>query len=222
MLFPYGGSPTAESRPRARPEQAELPAGLVARRIEARVHVEPRRQRRDLRDEPRRQRRAAADQPPDDRRHADLVPDRHADRVHLGPHRHAADLHHERRRHAGCSRSPASRTAIGRPGRRRRSTRSPTPSRSGGGNIIKVFDFADAQHPRAHRRIGNNESPAFSPNGRHVAFVSSAPARNRSSRSTATARACGRSRGRERTGIRTGRNRSQVRGSNGQGAIELR
>jgi TolB protein len=46
-------------------------------------------------------------------------------------------------------------------------------SRSGGGNIIKVFDFATRGTRALTDTIGNNESPAFSPNGRHVAFVSS-------------------------------------------------
>jgi TolB protein len=46
-------------------------------------------------------------------------------------------------------------------------------SRSGAGNIIKVFDFATRNTRALTDAIGNNESPAFSPNGRHVAFVSS-------------------------------------------------
>ena len=46
-------------------------------------------------------------------------------------------------------------------------------SRSGAGNIIKIFDFATKSTRPLTDAIGNNESPAFSPNGRHVAFVSS-------------------------------------------------
>jgi TolB protein len=46
-------------------------------------------------------------------------------------------------------------------------------SRMGGGNIIKIFDFANRNTRALTDSIGNNESPAFSPNGRHVAFVSS-------------------------------------------------
>ena len=46
-------------------------------------------------------------------------------------------------------------------------------SRSGGGNIIRIFDFATRSTRALTDGIGNNESPAFSPNGRHVAFVSS-------------------------------------------------
>ena len=46
-------------------------------------------------------------------------------------------------------------------------------ARSGAGNIIKVFDFATRSTRALTDNIGNNESPAFSPNGRHIAFVSS-------------------------------------------------
>ena len=46
-------------------------------------------------------------------------------------------------------------------------------SRAGGGNIIKIFDFKTRGTRPLTDAIGNNESPAFSPNGRHVAFVSS-------------------------------------------------
>jgi TolB protein len=45
-------------------------------------------------------------------------------------------------------------------------------SRSGGGNIIRIFDFATRTTRDLTDAIGSNESPAFSPNGRHVAFVS--------------------------------------------------
>jgi TolB protein len=45
-------------------------------------------------------------------------------------------------------------------------------SRAGGGNIVKVFDFQTRSTRALTDAIGNNESPAFSPNGRHVAFVS--------------------------------------------------
>ena len=46
-------------------------------------------------------------------------------------------------------------------------------SRSGAGNIIKIFDFATRSTRALTDALGNNESPTFSPNGRHVAFVSS-------------------------------------------------
>jgi TolB protein len=45
-------------------------------------------------------------------------------------------------------------------------------ARAGGGNIIKVFEFATRQTRNLTDNIGNSESPAFAPNGRHVAFVS--------------------------------------------------
>jgi TolB protein len=45
-------------------------------------------------------------------------------------------------------------------------------SRVGGGNIIRVFDFETRRTRALTDAIGSNESPAFSPNGRHVAFVS--------------------------------------------------
>lgn len=61
-----------------------------------------------------------------------------------------------------------------------RATWSPAPlneiayaSRSGAGNDIKVFDFNTGEPRTITDGIGNNESPAFAPNGRHLAFVSS-------------------------------------------------
>jgi TolB protein len=45
-------------------------------------------------------------------------------------------------------------------------------SRVGGGNIIRIFDFETRKSRALTDAIGSNESPAFSPNGRHVAFVS--------------------------------------------------
>lgn len=46
-------------------------------------------------------------------------------------------------------------------------------SRLGGGNIIRVYDLKTQTARALTDDIGNNESPAFAPNGRHVAFVSS-------------------------------------------------
>lgn len=61
-----------------------------------------------------------------------------------------------------------------------RATWSPSPfneiayaSRTGPGNDIKVFDFTSNTSRIITDGIGNNESPAFAPNGRHIAFVSS-------------------------------------------------
>jgi len=45
-------------------------------------------------------------------------------------------------------------------------------SRAGGGNVIRIFDFATRSTRSLTDAIGSNESPAFAPNGRHVAFVS--------------------------------------------------
>ncbi len=60
-----------------------------------------------------------------------------------------------------------------------RPTWSPSPfneiayaSRTGAGFDIKVFDFANRGTKTITDGIGSNESPAFSPNGRHIAFTS--------------------------------------------------
>jgi TolB protein len=45
-------------------------------------------------------------------------------------------------------------------------------SRTGAGFDIKIFDFANRETRTVTDGIGSNESPAFSPNGRHVAFTS--------------------------------------------------
>ena len=154
------------------PDEAELPAGLVARRHQDRVHVEPRRQPRDLRDEPRRQRPAADDQQPGDRRHADLVADRQPDRVGVGPHRQPADLHHERRRHRAAKitnesllRSADLVSGAVQRDRLRLAHRAPA-STSG----CTASPTGDSTH--VTDGIGSNESPAFAPNGRHIAFTS--------------------------------------------------
>ena len=46
-------------------------------------------------------------------------------------------------------------------------------SRAGAGNNIKVYDFRTNSTKTITDGVGNNESPAFAPNGRHIAFVSS-------------------------------------------------
>ena len=60
-----------------------------------------------------------------------------------------------------------------------RATWSPPPlnqiayaSRSGGGYEIRLFDFNERTSTTITDGIGSNESPAFAPNGRHIAFVS--------------------------------------------------
>ena len=45
-------------------------------------------------------------------------------------------------------------------------------SRTGAGFDIKIFDFANSGTKMVTDGIGSNESPAFSPNGRHIAFTS--------------------------------------------------
>jgi TolB protein len=45
-------------------------------------------------------------------------------------------------------------------------------SRRGGGYDIRIFDFQNRDAKTITDGIGSNESPAFSPNGRHVAFTS--------------------------------------------------
>jgi TolB protein len=60
-----------------------------------------------------------------------------------------------------------------------RATWSPPPlneiayaSQTGGGYEIRVFSFTTRQSKAITDGIGSNESPAFAPNGRHIAFVS--------------------------------------------------
>jgi TolB protein len=60
-----------------------------------------------------------------------------------------------------------------------RATWSPPPlneiayaSRSGGGYEIRLFDFNERVSRAITDGNGSNESPAFAPNGRHIAFVS--------------------------------------------------
>ncbi|HEY7285901.1 MAG TPA: hypothetical protein VH497_10685 [Vicinamibacterales bacterium] len=45
-------------------------------------------------------------------------------------------------------------------------------SRSGGGFDIRLYSFATHESTRVTDGIGSNESPAFAPNGRHIAFTS--------------------------------------------------
>jgi TolB protein len=45
-------------------------------------------------------------------------------------------------------------------------------SRSGGGFDIKVYEIATREVRTITDGTGSNESPAFAPNGRHLAFVS--------------------------------------------------
>jgi TolB protein len=45
-------------------------------------------------------------------------------------------------------------------------------ARTGPGYDIKIYDFSTGETHRITDGIGTNESPAFSPNGRHIAFTS--------------------------------------------------
>jgi len=45
-------------------------------------------------------------------------------------------------------------------------------SRAGGGNVIRIYEFGSGRTRDVTDNIGNNESPTFAPNGRHLAFVS--------------------------------------------------
>lgn len=45
-------------------------------------------------------------------------------------------------------------------------------SRTGAGFDIRIFSFAKGESVRVTDGIGTNESPAFAPNGRHIAFTS--------------------------------------------------
>ncbi len=45
-------------------------------------------------------------------------------------------------------------------------------AKTGPGNDIKIMDVATLKTRLLTDGIGNNESPAFSPNGRHIAFTS--------------------------------------------------
>ena len=76
-------------------------------------------------------------------------------------------------RAADCVRLGSNGTACDRP------TWSPAPfneiaytSQSGGGHDIRVYEFATSQTRTVTDGIGSNESPAFAPNGRHIAFSS--------------------------------------------------
>ena len=62
----------------------------------------------------------------------------------------------------------------------RRATWSPAPfneiayaAQSGPGFDIRIYDVANGQRDDDRSASGSNESPAFSPNGRHIAFISS-------------------------------------------------
>jgi TolB protein len=51
-------------------------------------------------------------------------------------------------------------------------------ARTGPGNDIKVLDLATGQVTQLTFGEGTNESPSFSPNGRHIAFMSTRAGRH--------------------------------------------
>ena len=114
---------------------------------------------------------AAADQSSGHRHDADLVADRHADRLHVGARRRAVDLGGRRRRPRPAADDASSNSD--------RATWSPAPlneiayaARTGPGYDIKVLNLAASETRQITFGEGSNESPAWAPNGRHLAFTS--------------------------------------------------
>ena len=48
----------------------------------------------------------------------------------------------------------------------------PATAQAGGGYEIRIFSFTTRESRSVTDGIGSNESPAFAPNGRHLAFTS--------------------------------------------------
>ena len=179
-----GGERRTTCRP-GRPTASRSRSRLRARRW----------QPRDLRHEPRRQQRARVTNHPMVDVDADLVADRQPDRVRLRSHRQPADLHHERRRHRAEADLDRDRTAIGRPGPRRRSTRSPTPAEAAAATRSWSTTSRPASVASDHRRDRQQREPGVrAERPPHRVHRRPHRARSRSTRSTATARTCGRSR----------------------------
>ena len=159
-----------ERRPRARGRTGCRPGRPTARGIA--FTSDPRRQPGDLRDEPRRLERAPAHEPPGDRLTPTWSPTGTqiaftSDRIGL-----AADLRGRGRRPRPRGRSRASRTATGRRGRRRRTTRSRTRRGRARATTSRSSTCRRGEVRQMTFGEGSNESPAYSPNGRHLAFMS--------------------------------------------------
>ena len=105
-------------------------------------------------------------------------PTGHADRVHVGAHRHAADLRDRRRRRRAAADLVGVVRGSRRPGRRRRTTRSRSAARTGPGFDIKILNIGTGETRQITFGEGTNESPAWSPNGRHLAFMSTRAGRS--------------------------------------------
>ncbi len=144
---------------------------VVARRHEDCVHVEPRRQLGAVHHEPRRLGRAAPDEQPGHRHDAELVADRRPDRVHLRPVRRPGRVRHGRRRaepppdldrlvlrSRDVGAGPFNELAF--------------VCKTGPGYDIKVYEFATGRIRQITFGEGSNESPSYSPSGRHIAFTS--------------------------------------------------
>ena len=121
---------------------------------------------------------APADEQSGHRLDADVVADRHADRVHVGAHRHAADLRGRRRRRRPAADLVGVVRRSRRPGRRRRTTRSRSRREPGPGFDIKILNIGTGETRQITFGEGTNESPAWSPNGRHLAFMSTRAGRS--------------------------------------------
>ena len=88
------------------------------------------------------------------------------------PHRFAADIRDRRGRHGACGGSRSSPTATVRRGRPAPYNEIAYSSRTGPGHDIKVVDLATNEVRQLTFGQGSNESPSYSPNGRHLAFTS--------------------------------------------------
>ena len=151
----------------------ELAARLVAGRHARRVHVDAGRQLGDLRRQPRRIERAADHQPT--RRSTRRRPGRR-------PARRSRSRRTDRVRRRStwwrptgsgpCSASRPSRTRTGRPGRPRRTTKSPSRRATAPASTSRSSTWRRAHVKQLTFGEGSNESPSFAPNGRHIAFMS--------------------------------------------------
>ncbi len=167
------GHAAAVAGQRHRPHP-QFPAGVVARRHQDRVHDQPRRQPGDLRDGRRRRQPAAHHPAPgrSTRRRRGRRPATRSPSPRIGRARRRSTSW-TRTDSASRSASPPTRAGPTAPrGRRRRSTKSPTrPVRDRASTSRSTTCTSRASRLLTHGE-GSNESPAFSPTGRHLAFAS--------------------------------------------------
>ena len=140
--------------------------------IEGRVHARARRQPGNLRHEQGRQRPAPADQQTRHRHVADVVA-RPATQIAWVSDRSGNPKVYIMNADGTGQRKLTNESWADRP------TWSRAPfneiayaARTGAGFDIKIYSFSTGQTMNVTDGIGSNESPAFSPNGRHIAFVS--------------------------------------------------